>query len=175
MASYGCQKKGNIYIDNSGKTPVIALVNGQSYKIPPMQGVRLELKAGTHEVRVNNEVNQPLKEGKISIEKGGVINAGNTPYILWTDLYGDPQLKKEKLREDWLTLDGTQFYGEFKLWDSTQLYIEKVWDYGIEQAFPVERMGWSTQSKDRYIIRTKIFSKPQFITEYLKMAQQAQP
>jgi len=97
-------------------------------------------------------------------------NLAGAQYYIWTDLYGDPSLKEQKLNQVWTEIGDQTFFGEFYPLETDKLYIEKRWDYGLSEAFPEDLLGWKL-SREKYLIKSKVFRTEDLVDAYNSLAK----
>lgn len=165
----GC-KKGNVDLDNGGDQPLTVIIDNIPYFMAAGAYKNITLETGEHTVEIRNEEGNTLKDTVISVSEGGLLNLAQAPYYIWTDLYGDPVLKETKLREDWIKIGNQNFFGEFYEIESNQLYVEKQWDYGLNEEFPEDLLGWKISS-EKYLIKSKLYRADQLVEAYNSLAK----
>ncbi len=161
---------GNVDLDNAGGQPYEVIVGNQSYMMAPHEYKSITLEKGTHTLVIKNELGEVVSDTLIQVIEGGLINTARANYYIWTDLYGDPSLKEEKLDEDWTEIEDQTFFGEFYPLESDKLYIEKRWDYGLQEAFPEDLLGWKL-ARDKYLIKSKVFRSQDLVEAYTALAK----
>ena len=159
---------GNVDIDNgSTERLTITIDYTDTHSMEPGSYKMVDLPSGVHHILVEDADGNARIDKKITVKEGGLLNVGGSEYYIWTDLYGNPGLKPDKLEEKWVDIGGKSFYGEFYRLDNQDLYTEKRWDFGLNQSFPDDLLGWQWQmSKEKYLIRSKLFRDDQLITAY---------
>ena len=130
----------------------------------------IALDRGPHTLIIKNEIGELVADTLIQVIEGGLINIARADYYIWTDLYGDPSLKEEKLDEDWTEIGDQTFFGEFYPLESNKLYIAKRWDYGLQEAFPEDLLGWKL-ARDKYLIKSKVFRSQDLVDAYNSLAK----
>ena len=161
---------GNIDLDNSGDTPYEVVIGNESYIMAPHSYKSIALESGPHTLIIKNEIGDVVADTLIQVIEGGLINIARADYYIWTDLYGDPSLKEDKLDEDWTEIGDQTFFGEFYPLESNKLYIEKRWDYGLQEAFPEDLLGWKL-ARDKYLIKSKVFRSQDLVDAYNSLAK----
>ncbi len=171
LVSFGCDE-GNIDMDNDGEETFVVTLDDISYNMSPGDYQNLKLPSGSHRIIIKDENGKILEETSFNVEKGGLINLARTDYYIWTDLYGDPALKEQHLKEDWLKIGNQTYFGEFIKVEPESIYKEKSWDYGLSEDFPSDLLGWQL-TKEKYILKSKIFRKDQLIAAYNALAKES--
>ena len=169
IAIPGCDQ-GNIDLDNSGDVPLFVTIDELEYKLAPGQYQQIKLEKGRHVIIIKDKEGKTLDEETFRVVTGGIINVAKANYLIWTDLYGDPKLRKQKLKEDWLDIGDQSFFGEFEQLPTDVFYIEKEWDYGLGEDFPDDLLGWE-MGKEKYIIKRKLFRESELIKAYNSLVQ----
>lgn len=166
----GCSQ-GNVEMDNYGEEHLKVILDGTVHDMLPHSYQKLQLEKGTHTLVVQNLDGKTLDETTFQVVEGGLLNLAKTNYLIWTDLYGDPSLRKTKLSEDWMDIGKQSFFGEFEKLEIDQIYIEKKWDYGLEEDFPDDLMGWQ-MAKEKWILKRKLFREEALIDSYNAMVEE---
>lgn len=158
---------GNVELDNPSETSVSVKVGGENYDLAPGGRQTIKLDPGDHPITIKTVTGEMLADTTIRVREGGVINAGKGNYVIWRDLYGLQANRATLLNEEWVELDSVEYFGDFKLIDSTHVYVESTWHFGLAQTFP------SSQKlmifKD-FVIDSKIFRQTEFVKEYNRRA-----
>ncbi|RMG23237.1 MAG: hypothetical protein D6730_14875 [Bacteroidetes bacterium] len=166
-----CQK-GNVEMDNAGDQTLEVTVDELTYTMKPGDYQKLELKPGTHRIIIKDEDGKTIEEATFQVKEGGLLNLARKDYYIWTDLYGDPSLKAEKLKEDWHKIGDKSYYGEFTRIEPENIYVEKTWDYGLEEDFPTDLIGLQL-TREKYMIKSKLFREKDLIEAYNALARQS--
>lgn len=161
---------GNIDLDNDSDETFQVTIDALTHNVGPRQHIKLKLEPGPHRITIKNDDDKVTDEETFTVVEGGLINLAKTQYYVWTDLYGDTSLKEEQLKEDWLKIDGKSYFGEFSVVEPESIYLEKHWDYDLDEPFPGDLLGWQF-TEEKYIIKKKIFRKQQLIDAYNFLAQ----
>lgn len=156
--------QGNVDLDNASDEALVAIIDNVPYQLAPRSYKRIELGKGSHSLKIQGEGGKIIADTVVRIIEGGLLNVGRAEYYIWTDLYGDPTLKESKLEEEWVNIGKQQFYGEFSQLEKN-LYVEKRWDFDLNQSFPDDLLGWKLASQ-KYLIKSKLFRKEQLISAY---------
>jgi hypothetical protein len=169
LLGLGCSK-GNVDLDNGGSQTLSVVIDQVSYVLPPRTGQLIELAPGPHTLEIRDSSGKTMDQTSFRIAEGGLINAARSPYIIWTDLYGDPALRATKLREEWIEIGKNSYFGEFERLDPEQYYVEKKWDYGLTEPFPDDLLGWEV-TRDKWIVKKKLFREPDMVAAYQSIAK----
>jgi hypothetical protein len=165
----GCNQ-GNVEMDNAGEVPLKVTIDKLPYQVPAQSTKQIQLEEGMHEVLVQNLQGDLLRDTTFKVRQGGLLNVGQTIYYIWADLYGDPSLRQQHLQEKWINIGNESFYGEFEKVSASQLYVERRWDYDLEEGFPDDLYGWK-MTQEKWIVKRKLFRRQQLIEAYKKMIQ----
>ncbi|TAE55300.1 MAG: hypothetical protein EAZ89_05745 [Bacteroidetes bacterium] len=169
MLVFSACSQGNVDLDNAGSSTLHATVDELKYILPPRTYLRIKLEKGPHTLVVNDSSGKTLEQTTFRIEEGGLLNLAKANYIIWTDLYGDPALRPQKLKEDWLEIGKNTYFGEFERLDPSLLYVEQKWDYPLTEPFPDDLLGWEI-SKEKWIVKRKLFREPDLVAAYKSIA-----
>lgn len=163
----GCSE-GNVVLDNASDEKRTLVLDGTTYELGANSSQIIELATGSHTLSIQDAEGESVQEGEFESQAGGIVNVGEHSYIIWKQFYGqDPQLREKYLNEGELEVDGMTFQGDFNVLDSTQLYIEQDWDYGLEENFPQKRFKLPvTTDEQKYVTKKKVVRKKDFLEAY---------
>jgi hypothetical protein len=167
----GACEKGNVELDNSSDQTLRIAIDELRYSVGPNSFAKVELPTGPHRVTVRNEANEIIADTTIRIIEGGLINLAGGEYLIWTDLYGNPELRKTKLNEEWIDIGDQSYFGEFERVDPEQLYVEREWDYGLEEPFPKDLLGWE-MTQEKWVIKRKLFREADLVDAYTSLVEE---
>lgn len=159
MAS--CSK--NVQLDNPGNAEVLFSVDGTEYRVPAKSTLEADIAPGRHALEIVAHGGDVIADTTIEITEGGLLHSGASQYIIWRQLYGLQDNRKELLNEEWLQLDSMKVMGDFKLYPKDVYYIESSWDTGILEDLPKESTLYITSD---FVIKSKIFRLEDFIATY---------
>ncbi|MEO0896517.1 MAG: hypothetical protein AAFY71_08980 [Bacteroidota bacterium] len=162
-------EEGNIDLDNAGDDDLQVQIDEVKLNMPANSYKNISLEPGLHTLVIQDASGKVLDETRFKVEQGGLINLAKAPYVVWTELYGSTNLRKEKLKLDYYeieTEDGKQrIWGEFEKIEPEDFYVEQTWDYGLDQ--PFEDHLWRLDLiQDKYVIMRKIFREIELLEEY---------
>ncbi len=160
---------GNVDLDNAGTDPLVVMIDNVVYNMPPESYKRISLSKGAHSILIKNAAGEVIQDTSFAVLEGGLINLTGAEYYIWTDLYGDPQLKEEKLDQDWKTIGDKDYYGEFYEVER-DIYVEKRWDFGLGEKFPEDLLGWNLTT-EKYLIKSKIFRTHDLVSAFQTLAK----
>jgi hypothetical protein len=166
----GCDQ-GNIEMDNAGEEDLRVVIDELAYSMPAGSFQRIDLESGLHTLTIKGEDGKILDEQTFSVVEGGLLNLAKSTYYIWVDLYGEASLRDEVLSETWIEIGNESFFGEFERVPAEKLYVERKWDFGLEEPFPDDLYGWKI-TQDKWIIRRKLFREQELIQAYKDMVQQ---
>jgi hypothetical protein len=163
----GCAK-GNLYIDNPDTAIKKIEVDGKAFSIEGKGALILESKPGQHRLVIKDENQILLKDTIFFLGKAGLIRLKPARYVKWRELYGDEKYRDEKLNKGKIEYETWVFTGDFTEYAPEQLYIEKDWDFDLDEEFPKEKVGWDMPGNEKYIIKSKIYRVEDFVKEIKK-------
>ena len=158
---------GNVEIDNSSDRSVNVKIGEDAYTLAPGSRQKVKVSAGDQRLVISNSKGEVQSDTTIRIKEGGVINAGKGNYVIWRDLYGLQANRETLLNEEWIELDSVEYFGDFKLIDSSHVYVESNWSYGLEQNFPNSQKLMIFKD---FAIESKVFRQSDFVSEYNRRA-----
>ena len=164
LAWVGCNQ-GNIDLDNASDQDLIVQIDELTIEMQKGTYKQIQLDNGMHKLSLQDASGKVLEETSFKVYEGGLLNLGKTNYLIWVDLYGDPELRKTQLDEDWMDIGNQSFFGQFERLDPSKIYVEKKWDYGLDEAFPDDLLGWQ-MTQERWIIKRKLFRQTEFVDAY---------
>jgi len=163
-SSFMSCESGNIDLDNAGDEPLEVIIDNVVYRMPSQTYKRISLDKGAHSITVKNSSGEVQIDSTFNVSEGGLLNVAKADYYIWTDLYGDPSLRDEKLDQDWKTIGDRDYYGEFYPVENN-IYVEKRWDFGLNESFPENLLGWNL-SNEKYLIKSKIFRTDDLVSTF---------
>jgi hypothetical protein len=166
-----CSEKKNVYLDNSSAISIEADIDGIRYNITAGESRGVAVKPGVHKISAKSVDGKWIKDTTFQVVKGGIVNLNQGKYTVWRELYGEDSLRTKKLKFDWVNFGQTPLLGDFTRYDSSLIFLEKAWDYDLAEAFPDEKMGFAVPTKEKFIIKAKIYREADLINEYMGMAK----
>lgn len=167
LALVGCTQ-GNVELDNAGEESLRAIIDELPYQMSGGTFQRISLEPGLHSLVVQDMQGEIKGETTFQVTEGGLINLAKKPYYIWVDLYGDTTLRSTQLKEDWVTIGNESFYGQFEPVDTAVYYVERRWDYGLDESFPNDLYGWKI-TQEKWIIKRKLFRQEGLVKSYKAM------
>jgi hypothetical protein len=162
---------GNVEVDNGGNAYLKVYIDAQSYVLEPGMTKALSLDEGLHSIKVMDIKDEVLRDTVFEVSEGGLLNLGRSEYLIWKDVFS-PQstlpYRQELLDSRELVIDKKVFSIEYDTLPRNQLYVEQYWDYGLEESFPEKVYGWELDKGEKYMFKTKLVRKDQFVDTYMK-------
>jgi len=162
-------EEGNIDLDNAGEEDLVVQIDEVKLNMPSDSYKNIKLDPGLHTLVIKDISGKVLDESRFKVLQGGLINLAKAPYVVWTELYGSSNLKKEKLKLDYYEIEtekGTEkIWGEFKKIEPESFYVEKTWDYGLDQPFD-DHLWRLDLIQEKYVIMRKLFRENELLAEY---------
>ncbi|MEL6133071.1 MAG: hypothetical protein AAFR59_06860, partial [Bacteroidota bacterium] len=160
LSLFGCSS-GNVDLDNAGDQDLTVQIDELVFKVPAGSYKLITLDPGRHSLTIKDKAGNVLDDQKtFTLIEGGLINLAKSDYIIWTELYGDMELRKTKLNEEWFKVgEESPIYGEFEQLRDTdieRIYVEKRWDFGLSESFP-ETLTQFSPIEEKFVIRKKLF------------------
>ncbi|MEM6263731.1 MAG: hypothetical protein AAGI38_14555 [Bacteroidota bacterium] len=165
----GCDP-GNVDLDNAGAERLLVTISNVPYDMPPASYKRIQLDPGFHGLIIRNAEGEVIKDTTIEVGIGGLLNVANSNYIIWRDLYGNPELKATLLDEQTIEVGEQVFVGDFTSIPTNQVYVEQVWDYCLNDDFGELITAWEPNKDERYRVKSKLYREQDFVTDYMKLA-----
>ena len=159
-----CKQK--IIVDNALNEKITVEIANKKYNIDSNKFLELKVKKGSQKIISYNSNNDTLLNSVVDIENDGILNATNTSYILWTDIYcdeADYNKYKDKLNiKDTVKLDNLEFIDvDFKI--IKDAFIEKNWSYGLNEKMPDTL---DLKNDEKYRIVSKIYRPNEIKKEF---------
>jgi hypothetical protein len=161
----GCEK-GNLVLDNAGEVSLKVSIDGKPHSLKAGDTKYVKIKPGIHRFSIKDAGEQTLEDGDFTLSKRGLLNLGKSTYVVWRDLYGAHALRDQILDEDWLEIEGKEFFGDLEVLDGKGLYFEAFWDYGLDEPFPKKKYTLDRPAKEEYYVMGKLFRFPDFVKAY---------
>jgi hypothetical protein len=159
----------HVCIDNPSNYALTILIDSASYKIEGKGSVEILLSKGNYKIKILNDSaeQQPIITETISVQEDGILNVCKVDYILMQQVYAKLPLatQVEKQHQE-VALDNYTYNGPIKKMGKGLLFIPKIWDKGLNEAFNTSE---NIQSKQKVI--SKIFRCNEFETDFLKNTQ----
>ncbi len=169
-----CQT-GNIELDNAGSSDLmVTLDDGVQFQMKAGSFQRIELeKNSPHKISIQDPAHETSRTETFRVEEGGLINLASTQYVIWTELYGSSERRREDLKEDYFEVAGEKLFGDFQFLPrkndpQPHIYYESQWDYGLDEDFPEDLLGWKITNK-KAIPKRKIYREEELKEEYFRL------
>lgn len=172
LSFFSCNQ-GNVELDNAGEKPLVVKIDELSHRLAAGEYKLIQLEKGRHTIAVADEAGEKMTETTFSVDKGGLLNVAAASYYIWTDLYGNTANKEKHLNEAWLKIGEDEIYGEFTQLSKEQIYVEKAWDFGLQEDFPEYRMGVEL-TDDKYILESKLYRESNLVDAYYQATEEPQ-
>lgn len=174
MSMVGCQDTGNVYLDNGGNERLTVVIDQTRHDLGPAARKLIELPPGTHRISVAGDDGKIRMDTTVSVVNGGLINPAGGTYLVWKEVFA-PQsslsLRKQLLKPTPLKMEGFVYDIEYVVLPKNQLFIEQVWDLGLNESFPKTVRGWDLEADKQYMFKTLLVRKDQLPAIYMEMAQ----
>lgn len=157
-----------VVLDNSSDEQRTVFLDKESWVLAPGAWEVIHVSPGDFQVKITADSGVVASRRETITETGGIINAGTGEYVLWKEMYGDTALRKKVLHEEWREIDSVQYYADIVIYHLPNLYIEKKWDFDLDEPFPTDIM---LQTDEDYTLKTKIFRMNDFLIEYQKLTE----
>lgn len=158
---------GNVVLDNPREEEVVFEFDGsERYELASNGQEEISLDPGQHSVRVLDNAGEVLGDTTFNLKEEGIVHSGAATYVVWRQLYGLQSERETLLNEKWVEFDSIKTYGDFKIYRPEWLYVEKNWDYGLDEDLPDSRSLYI--NKD-FLIESKVFRSKDFISKYKEM------
>jgi hypothetical protein len=169
-----CGPKGNVYIDNGGEETLTVVLDQSRYDLQPGQRSLIEVEPGPHQIRVAGQDGKFTRDTTVQIVEGGLINPAGAEFLVWKEVFAPNstlELRKQLLKPEKLKIDNFVYEIEFTSLPSDQLYIEKSWDFGLNESFPKTVQGWEFKAEEQYKFKTLLVRKSDFAKVYMEAAK----
>lgn len=161
----------NITLDNPATDDAVTFEfdGNDKHHVDAGKMEQISLSPGSHKLTLTWDKAGKALDTTISVKEGGIVQSGKGNYVVWRQLYGVQTERKTLLNEDWAMVDSTRFFGDFKLYSPSDVYIEKNWTLGLEEELPESRTLFVTND---FKVESKIFREKDFVATYRRMAEQ---
>ena len=154
---------GNVILDNPrSETVTFEIGGGDSHEVEAGGRTSISLDPGSHSVQVKLG-DSILADTSFKLKEGGIIHSAGSKYVIWKDLYGVQTNRASLLSESWAELDSVRVYGDFTIYEPAWVFIEKNWDYGLDEEFPTSKTMYVTED---FQIESKVFRSKELIKYY---------
>ncbi len=174
IAAFSSCETGNVLLDNGGETPLRVTIDAVAYTMPAGSLLRIDLEPGLHQFSIKGEDQKILEEGSFQVVEGGTINAGKIEYLIWTEWYGDQGPKEEVLKQEWIKVDDTEIFGEFERIPGESIYMERRWDFNLDEDLPESVKAWELTDK-RWVVKRKLFHLDDAMMHYQTVSAPTRP
>jgi hypothetical protein len=162
---------GNVEVDNGGNAYLKVYIDAQSYVLEPGMTKALSLDEACIASRSWTSRTRYCEIRSLRSAKAACSTSADQKYLIWKDVFS-PQstlpYRQELLDSRELVIDKKVFSIEYDTLPRNQLYVEQYWDYGLEESFPEKVYGWELDKGEKYMFKTKLVRKDQFVDTYMK-------
>lgn len=163
----GCS--GNMTLDNPRAESVEFVIDGsQTHAVPGNSTELISVDPGSHTVRVIGQTGEVIADTSFNLREEGILHSGASTYVVWRQLYGLQKDRKALLNEQWVEFDSVRTFGDFKVYSPEWVFIEKSWDYGLEDPLPDAQTLYITSD---FLLESKVFRAKDFVNTYRNMAK----
>ncbi len=153
----------NVILDNpSSETATFTFDGGESLKVKAGGNASISLEAGSYQVVVKLG-DSTVADTTFDLKNGGIIHSGQSKYVIWKQLYGLQKDRTTLLNERWSNLDSVRVFGDFIIYEPEWVFLEKNWDYGLNDEFPKSKTMYITED---FKIESKVFRSGDMIAYY---------
>lgn len=166
--------KGNVYIDNGGDEPLTVVLDQSRYDLQPGQRSLIEVEPGSHQIRVAGQDGKFTRDTTVQIVEGGLINPASAEFLVWKEVFAPNstlELRKQLLKPEKLKINNFVYEVEYSSLPTSQLYVEKAWDLGLNEIFPKSVQGWEFKAEEQYMFKTLLVRKNEFDKVYMEAAK----
>lgn len=154
----------NVVLDNPRDEGVTFTFDKETkYKLGPHESGEIKLEPGEHHVRVVGRGDTLFGDTTFTLREAGIVHSGGASYLTWRQLYGLQTDRATLLNEAWVEIDSARAFGDFKLHAPQALFLEKIWDYGLDEQFPESRTLMVTSD---FVVESKVFRAQEFLAAY---------
>jgi hypothetical protein len=162
----------NIVLDNPSSAPVTFKIDeGEAVEVPAQSQKEISLDAGRHHIQVSGQ-SVVERDTNIQVKEGGIIHCGFSNYLIFKQLYGLQKDRKTLLHERWVEFDSSKVFGDIRLFPAQELYIEKAWDHGLDEALPESQ---TLLISNDFKILSKVYRSVEFLQETQKTQGNSTP
>lgn len=154
----------NVVLDNPRDEAVTFTFDKETkYKLGPFEHGEIKLEPGEHHVRVVGRGDTLFGDTTFTMREGGIVHSGGSSYLTWRQLYGLQTDRATLLNEAWVEIDSARAFGDFKVYTPRELFLEKTWDYGLDEELPESRTLMVTSD---FVVESKVFRAKEFLDAY---------
>lgn len=153
-----------VTIDNPTPDDITVSVNGTEYEIPAYDQKEVDLKNAPASIIAKDLEGNELLNEIVLITGDGILNVTRSLYIIWTDLYCQPDefdTYKSKLNLKDLVVVNDKEYEMVDFELTEDVFISKKWDYNLNESFPD-----SVDLKNIFSIKSKVYRPDDLEAEF---------
>lgn len=160
----GCGEK--VLLDNGTAQTWVFRLDENTLRLPPESSLEIRLDKGLHTLHYRPS-DSAATDTSISFDLQGelFIHAPGSRYLLWKDLYGGQEKRKELLNEQVFEWDSVEYRVDVAWLDTLRVMHPKIWDYAVDQPFDEKIILNAVQSEEA---RTRLIRIQNFPEEYRK-------
>ena len=153
-----------VLIDNPTDLDITVSVDGKDYMVAAYESQSVDLKKATVNVTSKDEEGNEFMNEDVEITGEGVLNATNSTYVIWNDIYCSPEdYERLKVNLDLkdIVIVNEKEYEEIDFTVLEDAFIPKNWNYGLDEIFPD-----SVDLVNDYAIKSKIYNVQELEDEF---------
>lgn len=160
----GCGEK--VLLDNGTAQTWVVRLDDNTLRIAPESSLEMRLDKGPHTLQYRPS-DSASTDTSVSFDIQGemFIHAPGSRYLIWKDLYGSQEKRKELLNEEIFEWDSAEYRVDVTWLDTQQVVHLRTWDYSVDQPFDDKIILNAAQSEEA---RTRLIRIQNFPEEYRK-------
>lgn len=162
LLSCGGKELHRVVIDNPLRSPLDVRVGTDFHQLMEGERKTLRLPAGPHRFIATRNGEETLLDSLLQIEADGLLNLTHSHYICWTYTYTAAGAMSDHSDYKTIEIMGQPFYGDFRVYEADDLWIERDWDLDMDTEFPEEIRN----VRDEELSLTKLYRMTEFVGDY---------
>lgn len=153
-------------LDNGTTQTWVFRLDENTLRIPPESSLEMRFDKGTHTLQYR-PTDSATTDTSVSFDLQSelFIHAPGGRYLIWKDLYGSQEKRKELLNEQVFEWDSVEYRVDVVWLDTLRVVHPKTWDYSVDQAFDDKIILNASQFEEA---RTRLIRIQNFPEEYRK-------
>lgn len=156
----------DVVIDNPSTSKLKVNIDQESFILSPKSILEIKVDDGKHQVSISIDTNSnPIKTWKdLAIHQDGILNICANEYIIQNSYYRNfENMNSKELNNNSIVINGYTYQGNITKIDTSQIFIEKTWDRGLDQELTnIEEVN----PLDKKLI--KIYRTDEFENDFLR-------
>ena len=156
----------DVLIDNPSNDKIQVHIDDENFILSPKSSIEINITHGVHQISIYSDSStKAIKSWKdCAIKKSGILNICNVEYIIENNYFRNKEnVNSIDIENKSIDIDAYTYHGDIIKTDSSQLFIEKTWDKGLnEELLNIEKVNPFNKTL------IKIYRKEEFVNDFLR-------